>query len=99
MIHFDVVHGSEISHFVENIVWKKYNFVEFQNNEYMQSVARCLQMMLRLDAYRIAFVELDGIGTIAEILSSRVGFQIQYQLSFCLWVLTFNPDIAEKMNK
>ena len=65
----------------------------------MQSVARCLQMMLRLDAYRIAFVELEGIATIAEILSSRVGFQIQYQLSFCLWVLTFNPDIAEKMNK
>jgi len=56
-------------------------------------------MMLRLDAYRVAFVELEGIATIAEILSSRVGFQIQYQLSFCLWVLTFNPDIAEKMNK
>ena len=65
----------------------------------MQSVARCLQMMLRLDPYRIAFAELDGIGTIAEVLSSRVGFQIQYQLSFCLWVLTFNPDIAGKMNK
>ena len=65
----------------------------------MQSVARCLQMMLRLDAYRIAFVELEGIATIAEILSLRVGFQIQYQLSFCLWVLTFNPEIAEKMNK
>merc|ERR1719415_105530 len=56
-------------------------------------------MMLRLDVYRIAFAQLDGIGTIAEILSSRVGFQIQYQLSFCLWVLTFNPTIAEKMNK
>ena len=65
----------------------------------MQSVARCLQMMLRLDAYRISFAQLDGIGTIAEILSARVGFQIQYQLSFCLWVLTFNPTIAEKMNK
>ena len=65
----------------------------------MQSVARCLQMMLRLDAYRIAFDQLDGIGTIAEILSARVGFQIQYQLSFCLWVLTFNPNIAERMNK
>merc|ERR1719415_285182 len=56
-------------------------------------------MMLRLDVYRIAFAQLDGIGTIAEILSSRVGFQIQYQLSFCLWVLTFNPTIAEKLNK
>jgi len=87
--------GSDL-HFY--LTWLK-DQLKTPNNEYMQSVARCLQMMLRLDAYRIAFVELDGIGTIAEILSSRVGFQIQYQLSFCLWVLTFNPDIAEKMNK
>lgn len=25
--------------------------------------------------------------------------QVQYQLVFCLWVLTFNPLLAEKMNK
>lgn len=25
--------------------------------------------------------------------------QVQYQLIFCLWVLTFNPLLAEKMNK
>merc|ERR1719266_1293465 len=87
--------GSDL-HFY--LTWLK-DQLKTPNNEYMQSVARCLQMMLRLDAYRKAFVELDGIGTIAEILSLRVGFQIQYQLSFCLWVLTFNPDIAEKMNK
>ena len=74
-------------------------FILLQNNEYLQSVARCLQMMLRLDTYRVAFAQLDGIATITEVLSSKVGFQIQYQLSFCLWVLTFNADIAEKMNK
>jgi len=34
-----------------------------------------------------------------SILSSRVNFQVQYQLIFCLWVLTFNPLLAEKMNK
>lgn len=33
----------------------------FQNNEYIQSVARCLQMMLRIDEYRLAFVAVDGI--------------------------------------
>lgn len=87
--------GSDL-HFY--LTWLK-DQLKTPNNEYMQSVARCLQMMLRLDAYRISFAQLDGIGTIAEILSARVGFQVQYQLSFCLWVLTFNPDIAEKMNK
>ncbi|XP_041775850.1 V-type proton ATPase subunit H isoform X2 [Anopheles merus] len=69
------------------------------NNEYIQSVGRCLQMMLRVDEYRFAFVTVDGISTLISILSSRVNFQVQYQLVFCLWVLTFNPLLAEKMNK
>jgi hypothetical protein len=70
-----------------------------QNNEYIQSVARCLQMMLRIDEYRFAFVSVDGISTLLSVLSGRVNFQVQYQLVFCLWVLTFNPLLAEKMNK
>ncbi|XP_055539130.1 V-type proton ATPase subunit H isoform X1 [Wyeomyia smithii] len=73
--------------------------VSLTNNEYIQSVGRCLQMMLRVDEYRFAFVTVDGISTLISILSSRVNFQVQYQLVFCLWVLTFNPLLAEKMNK
>ncbi|EAA05847.4 AGAP009486-PA, partial [Anopheles gambiae str. PEST] len=72
---------------------------DLHNNEYIQSVGRCLQMMLRVDEYRFAFVTVDGISTLISILSSRVNFQVQYQLVFCLWVLTFNPLLAEKMNK
>jgi len=68
------------------------------NAEYIQSVARCLQMMLRIDEYRIAFVALGGVDSMIKVLSGKVNFQIQYQLSFCLWVLTFNPMIAEKLN-
>merc|ERR1719362_1676165 len=68
------------------------------NNEYIQSVARCLQMMLRIDEYRIAFVALDGVNSMIKVLGVKANFQIQYQLSFCLWVLTFNPTIAEKLN-
>lgn len=49
-----------------------------QNNEYIQSVARCLQMMLRLDEYRFAFVSVDGISTLLSILSSRVNFQVMF---------------------
>ncbi|CAH2984110.1 unnamed protein product [Chilo suppressalis] len=71
----------------------------YKNNDYIQSVARCLQMMLRVDEYRFAFLSVDGISTLLSILASRVNFQVQYQLVFCLWVLTFNPLLAEKMNK
>ncbi|XP_037972916.1 V-type proton ATPase subunit H isoform X3 [Plutella xylostella] len=70
-----------------------------KTNDYIQSVARCLQMMLRVDEYRFAFLSVDGISTLLSILASRVNFQVQYQLVFCLWVLTFNPLLAEKMNK
>lgn len=73
--------------------------LKITNNEYMQSVARCLQMMLRIDEYRAAFISVDGISTLLSVLSGRVNFQIQYQLIFCIWVLTFNPKLAERMNK
>lgn len=56
-------------------------------------------MMLRVDEYRFAFVSVDGISTLLTVLTSRVNFQVQYQLIFCIWVLTFNPLLAEKMNK
>lgn len=31
--------------------------------------------------------------------NGSVGFQVQYQLIFCLWVLTFNINIAAIMSK
>merc|ERR1711971_1087458 len=68
-------------------------------NEYVQSVARCLQMMLRIDNYRQAFMAVDGIGTVVSVLSGRVNFQIQYQLTFCLWVTSFSVPLATKLNK
>lgn len=80
------------------LTWLK-DQLKQKNNEYVQSVGRCLQMMLRIDEYRLAFVAVDGISTIITVLSGRVNFQVQYQLVFCLWVLTFNPLLAEKMNK
>jgi V-type H+-transporting ATPase subunit H len=91
----DLMTGSDLQFY---LTWLK-DQLRAPGNEYIQSVARCLQMMLRIDQYRHAFVHLDGISTLVSVLSGRVSFQIQYQLSFCLWVLTFNPKIAEKLNK
>lgn len=80
------------------LTWLK-DQLKMPSNDYTPSVARCLQMMLRIDEYRLAFVAVDGISTLLSVLNGRVNFQIQYQLTFCLWVLTFNPTLAEKMNK
>ena len=65
----------------------------------MQTSARCLQMMLQVERFRDVFVSMDGITAILAVLSSRVNFQIQYQLCFCLWIITFNEELATKMNK
>ena len=38
--------------------------------------------------------------SIMQVLNNgAVGFQVQYQLVFCLWVLTFDPNIATIMSK
>lgn len=73
--------------------------LKIPGNEYLQTVARCLQMMLRITEYRHTFVELDGVNTIVTTLSGKVGFQIQYQLTFCLWVMTFDPTVADRVSR
>ena len=43
---------------------------------------------------------LSLCSSIMQVLNNgSVGFQVQYQLIFCLWVLTFNPNIAAIMTK
>lgn len=91
----ELMAGSDLQYF---LTWLK-DQMRMQQNEYVQSVARCLQMMLRIDDYRHAFVGVDGIATIVSVLAGRVNFQIQYQLTFCLWVLSFNAELATKLNK
>lgn len=36
---------------------------------------------------------------ILDILDKRITFQLQYQLIFCLWNLSFNPTVVEKMKE
>ncbi|XP_077554986.1 V-type proton ATPase subunit VhaSFD isoform X1 [Haemaphysalis longicornis] len=91
----ELMEGSDLQHY---LTWLK-DQLRMPNNDYIQSVARCLQMMLRINEYKLAFVAIDGISTIVTVLAGRVNFQIQYQLTFCLWVLTFNVDLARRINK
>ncbi|GBL84859.1 V-type proton ATPase subunit H [Araneus ventricosus] len=70
-----------------------------EDNEYMLSVGRCLQRLLQIDEYRLAFMNLSGIFKIIKLLSRGIQPQAQYQLCFCLWVTTFNPHLAEKLNQ
>ncbi|XP_071804239.1 V-type proton ATPase subunit H-like isoform X2 [Asterias amurensis] len=68
-------------------------------NGYTQTVVESLQQMLRLDVYRVAFMENEGVSTILTVLAGKVSFQIQYQLTFCIWMLTYNPQLCAQLNK
>jgi len=54
-------------------------------------------MLLRIDGHRQEFVNSNGIGSIMSALNGKANFQLQYQLIFCLWCLSFNGDIAERI--
>ncbi|XP_077989685.1 V-type proton ATPase subunit H-like [Glandiceps talaboti] len=69
------------------------------SNEYLQAVAGCLQMILRDNTYREAFMDTEGLSTLVSVLGSRCGFQIQYQLTFCIWMLTYHVGLATQVNK
>ncbi|KAH9529145.1 V-type proton ATPase subunit VhaSFD isoform X2 [Dermatophagoides farinae] len=69
------------------------------NTEYIQTIARCLQLMLRIDEYREAFVNLNGLTAIFDAFGNCSNFQIQYQLIFCVWICTFDKNLVLKMNR
>ncbi|XP_022700365.1 V-type proton ATPase subunit H-like isoform X1 [Varroa jacobsoni] len=81
------------------LIWLR-NQLKLPNNEYVQSAARCLQMMLRIDDYRKPFDAVNGINTIVEVLRvGQLNFQMQYQCTFCLWVLAFNGPLCARMSQ
>jgi len=90
----DPIEGTDLNFY---LTWLKDQLMS-AGNEYIQTTARCLQMMLRTESYRLAFAEMGGVGVLTSVLSGRVNFQIQYQLTFCLWVMTFSPALVEQMS-
>ncbi|KAF6773654.1 hypothetical protein AHF37_07670 [Paragonimus kellicotti] len=72
----------------------------FRTNHYDQTVARNLQMMLRIKQYRARFAGVGGIDTIVEVLADKfTSRQLQYQLIFCLWCMSFDTDHVALMYK
>ncbi|CDQ84423.1 unnamed protein product [Oncorhynchus mykiss] len=70
-----------------------------ESSQYVQCVAGCLQLMLRVNEYRFAWVEADGVNCITAVLSNKCGFQLQYQMGFCVWLLAFNSQLCEQLRR
>ncbi|KAF7222262.1 V-type proton ATPase subunit H isoform X2 [Nothobranchius furzeri] len=91
----DLMEGSDLNYYFN---WIK-SQLSSQSSQYVQCVAGCLQLMLRVNEYRFAWVEADGVTCITAVLSNKCGFQLQYQMIFCIWLLAFSPQLCEQLRR
>ncbi|CAI8018615.1 V-type proton ATPase subunit H [Geodia barretti] len=70
-----------------------------RNPDYLLCVTKALMTFLRKESYRMAFISANGIKPIVDLLDRRITFQLQYQLVFCVWMLSFQSDVVEKMKE
>lgn len=68
----DPMDGSDLTFY---LTWLK-DQLQTPANEYVQTTARCLQMMLRNEKYRLVFAGMEGVSVLANILSGRINFQV-----------------------
>ncbi len=59
-------------------------------------------MLFRIDYYRLAFYKLNGVESLVNYLNFSLEAtsskdQMQYQVINCLWLLTFNVQIASRI--
>eukprot|EP00010_Vexillifera_abyssalis_P006089 CAMPEP_0201551832 /NCGR_PEP_ID=MMETSP0173_2-20130828/10733_1 /ASSEMBLY_ACC=CAM_ASM_000268 /TAXON_ID=218659 /ORGANISM="Vexillifera sp., Strain DIVA3 564/2" /LENGTH=466 /DNA_ID=CAMNT_0047962181 /DNA_START=15 /DNA_END=1415 /DNA_ORIENTATION=+ len=87
------------AHSVHRVV-KWFLSVVHQQNLSQDHLLRALgvaQDLLRKDAFRPIFAELDGLQVLGNILVANKGsIQVQYQVFYCLWLLSYNKTLASK---
>ncbi|CAG0888999.1 unnamed protein product [Cyprideis torosa] len=74
------------------LTWLKTNLGV--RDEFLQSVLRRIHMLLMVPLYRDEFLAIGGMEALGRILSPALDFQVQYQLIFCLWILSFDPNLC-----
>lgn len=67
--------------------------------DYLLCVTKALMTFLRKEHYRMAFISANGIKPIVDLLDRKITFQLQYQLVFCVWMLSFQREVVEKMKE
>ncbi|XP_028297753.1 V-type proton ATPase subunit H isoform X2 [Gouania willdenowi] len=91
----DLMEGSDLNYYFN---WIK-SQLSSQSSQYAQCVAGCLQLMLKVNEYRFAWVEADGVNCIMAVLSNKCGFQLQYHMIFCVWLLAYSPELCEQLRR
>lgn len=68
----------------------------------MSPALSALQILLRRNQYRLAFYRLDALSLLDASTRSQAAqnaLQVTYQTIYCLWLLSYNSEIAENFHR
>ncbi|OJA12032.1 hypothetical protein AZE42_02042 [Rhizopogon vesiculosus] len=76
------------------------SLVQSQSSNKRDVAVQCLEALLARPECRRAVWAIPGIiAGFVEILRHKPGPQMSYQVIFCIWLLSFEQDVAEQINK
>ncbi|KAI1694977.1 v-ATPase subunit H domain-containing protein [Ditylenchus destructor] len=76
------------------------NVLDKQDTERVKASLRCVQTLLKIDEYRLPFLQNGGIECLKILLYKyKTNHQFQYQIIFCLWCLSFNAQVCVELIK
>jgi len=57
-----------------------------------------LMRVLNKDEFRLSFAEKDGLQLLGGVLKAKMkSLQILYEVAHCMWLLTYNKSVAERV--
>ncbi|KAJ3505271.1 hypothetical protein NMY22_g17642 [Coprinellus aureogranulatus] len=75
-------------------------FIQSGSTNRLNVSVQCLESLLSRPEFRQAVWEIPPlIQALVDILKKNPGPQMSYQVGFCIWLLTFEQNIAEQINK
>ncbi|KIM49008.1 hypothetical protein M413DRAFT_21307 [Hebeloma cylindrosporum] len=75
-------------------------FIQGQSSNKRDIAVQCLESLLSRPNCRQEVWRIPGvISGLVEILKRNPGPQMSYQVAFCFWLLSFEQNIAEQINK
>jgi len=79
--------------------WFREQFKKPDEKEYSNGVCALQKFLLR-DSFRVAYAAEDGLHLLGGLLkkSTQKNFQFLYQAIRCIWLLSYNADVAAQMN-
>ncbi|EDR11015.1 uncharacterized protein LACBIDRAFT_316108 [Laccaria bicolor S238N-H82] len=88
------------SHQISSFLTTLSSSVQGQSSNKRDVAVQCLESLLSRPEFRQAVWEIPGvISGFVDILKQNPGPQMSYQVAFCLWLLSFEQNISEQINK